>query len=172
MKVPKNSRRLEVFDFIRSRLDTIGVQPTNREVGEAIGMSAPGVWKHVQALIGGGQLIDLGKGRIDLPGRTELVVVPTDQLRGELARRGVTLDALERPKVLMDKGRACAANHCLERVGRGMLMCRRHWFRLPPNYRSSIMSAWSARQSGPYGEAVEAARNFLGGYSRVSERVQ
>jgi hypothetical protein len=81
------------------------------------------------------------------------------------------MDALERPKLLPNEGRACAANFCTERVRRGMLMCREHWFQLPQYMRSAILNAWSARHMQAYGEAVEAARDYLGGFTRVVERV-
>jgi hypothetical protein len=81
------------------------------------------------------------------------------------------MEALDAPSLRWDEGRPCAANHCQERVRRGMLMCREHWFKLPAKYRSDIMNAWSGRHVQAYQEAVEAARNFLGGYTRVAERV-
>jgi hypothetical protein len=179
MKRYSNSRRQQVVDAFRAHVERFGVNPSCRELGLATGMSSVGAWKHVQAAIGEGILVETkaprsGRPRkaVELADRVDLTVFPTDRLRGELARRGLTLDALEQPRPLLDEGRACAANHCINRVGRGMLMCREHWFRLPPSYRSDIMNAWSARQLQAYGQAVEAARNFLGGFTSVVERVE
>lgn len=165
----KDSRRPIILAEVRKRIEA-GVGFTYQEVGDKIGMSAPGVWSHVQALVGEGQLVKRGQ-TIVLPGFVDLTGVPTDALRAELARRGVTMEALEAPKLWWDEGRSCAANHCQERVKRGMLMCRAHWFALPVKYRSDIMNAWGARNMEAYQEAVERARNFLGGYTTVVEIV-
>jgi hypothetical protein len=167
-----------MFGF-RAFVERTGFSPTCRELGDAVGMSAVGAWKHLQALVAGGTLVKAPKAprkrasgvAVTLPERANLAVVPTEQLRGELARRGVTLDALAQPEPLMDEGRCCAANFCRDRVGRGMLMCRSHWFRLPIQMRRAITNAWGARQMRAYQEAVEAARDFLGGFTRVVERV-
>ena len=81
------------------------------------------------------------------------------------------MDALVAPKLLPTEGRPCAANFCQERVERGKLFCRDHWFDLPPGMRSAIMNAWRARHIQAYQDALEAARNHLGGYTKVVERV-
>jgi hypothetical protein len=166
----KGSRREKVMEAARTRLEA-GIRPTFRDLGDATGMSAVGAWKHVQKLIGEGRL-RVGPEGIELPDLKDLRSIATDRLRGELARRGVTLDALEEPKPLWNSGRSCAANHCMERVRRGQLMCRRHWFQLPRDLRSAIMDSWSARHMQAYQEAVEAARDHLGGFTRVVERVE
>lgn len=166
----RGSRRYAVLDAARTRLEA-GIKPTFSDLGKATGMSAPGAWKHVQKLIGERKLVATMNG-FDLPDRTDLRHVATDCLRGELARRGVTLDALAQPEPLMNEGRACAANMCARRVGRGMLMCREHWFELPIKFRRAITGAWAARQVQAYQDAVEAARDYLGGFTRVVERVE
>jgi hypothetical protein len=167
----RNSRRQQVHDFFRDRIETTGAAPTYREAGDAARMSAVAAWKHVQALVAEGKLVRRGR-TIDLPGRADLSGVGTEQLRAELARRGVTLDALEQPKVPMDEGRPCAANGCSNRVRRGHLMCRDHWMALPGGYRDDIFRAFRARQAQAYQTAVEAARDYLGGFTRVVERAQ
>jgi biotin operon repressor len=176
MRRNKNGRRQQVLDAFRAHVEKFGAAPNCRELGDAVGMTHVGAWKHVQALIGEGLLVQMKASRrrqgLALMLREDaLKVVPSEQLRGELARRGVTLDALEQRQPLWDEGRACAANHCMDRVRPGQLFCRRHWFSLPPSYRSDIMNAWSARQEKAFLEAVEAARNFLGGYETVVARV-
>lgn len=169
--VRRGATRAKVFAFVRRHLEQTGEQPTCKEAGAAAGVSSVAAWKHIQTLIGEGKLVSRGGGRIALPEYADLSGTPTDQLRGELARRGETMEALEAPKLLHFQGRPCAANFCEERVRRGMLMCRRHWFQLPPRMRSDIMNAWGARQMQAYQEAVEAARNHLGGFTTLAERV-
>lgn len=169
----RESRRQQILDAFRTHVETFGGAPTCRELGESVGMSAPGAWNHLQALIREGTLMRLANGKVMLPGRVDLSPIPTERLRGELARRGVTMDALDAPAIPMrSKGRYCAADGCGERVTPGKLMCRRHWFQLPRDMRAAILSAWSARRAEPYQEAVEAARNYLGGFTRVVERVE
>lgn len=167
----KDSRRLKVLDAFRDHVETIGVAPTCAELGAKTAMSAVGAWKHVQTLIGEGKIVQHPDGSLDLPGRIDLSFVPTERLRGELARRGLTLDALEEPKPLIHYGRSCAANHCRNPVRRGQLMCRQHWFQVPPAYRSDIMNAWAGRHTQAFQEALERARDHLGGFSRVVVRV-
>ena len=165
--------RRKVGAFVRDYFDRFDEQPTCREIGDALGISAVAAWKHIQTLVGERKLIRLGGGMIALPDDDgSLSVVRTSDLKAELARRGETLSALDQPKMPMDEGRPCAANFCQERVGRGKLFCREHWFRLPPKMRSAIMNAWGARHVQDYQEAVEAARDHLGGFTRVVERVQ
>lgn len=167
----RDSHRLQVLDAIRTLSERYRRSPTFQQLGNAVGISAVAAWKNVQALVHDGKIVKTGP-RYELAEDSDtLVLLSTDALRGELARRGVTMDALERPKLLWNEGRPCAANGCRERVGRGKLMCRAHWFRLPPAFRSDIMNAWAARNMQAYGEAVEAARDHLGGFTRVVERV-
>lgn len=171
MKRPRNSRYRKVVDFIRERLETVCDAPSYREVGESIGISAVAAWKHAQRAIDEGIFVKLPNGALQLPDSVDLTGVSSGKLRGELARRGVTLDALETPKLLPNDGRPCAANFCHDRVQRGRLFCREHWFQLPHYMRSAILNAWSARQMQAYSEALEAARDYLGGFTRVVERV-
>jgi SOS-response transcriptional repressor LexA len=166
----KDSRRPQVLDAFRAHVEASGRAPTFRELGDAVGISSVAAWKNVQALIYEGKLERTARGAA-LPNHHDVSNVPTDDLRGELARRGFTMDALETPTPLFGDGQPCAANHCRSRVKRGQLMCRQHWFQLPPAYRSDIMNAWAARHVQAFQEALEAARNYLGGYTNVAERV-
>lgn len=167
-------RQAQVFDFIRDRIERVGVSPKLEEIAEAFGFSRPRACVIVNALVEQRRLTRKHRGAqgLCLPGHINLSGATTDQLRGELARRGVTFQALNTAPLRYDQGQPCAANRCANRVRRGHLMCREHWFRLPANYRSAIMNAWSARQPQAYGEAVEAARDLLGGYTRVVERAE
>jgi hypothetical protein len=164
-------RRQMVLAFYRERIEGTGAAPTLGEAGNHIGISAVAVHRHVRILVSEGKLVRNGR-EIDLPGRFDLTPIPTEALRAELGRRGVTMAALDAPSLRWDEGRPCAANHCQERVRRGMLMCRRHWFGLPAGMRSDIMNAWGARNMQAYQQAVEAARDHLGGFTRVVERVE
>jgi hypothetical protein len=167
----KSDSRSRIRDFVRSRIESVGAAPTYREIGDHVGISAPAAWKHIAALVEEGVFVRKGeRGPIYLPDHVDLTSIATDALRGELARRGVTFDALAMPKAI--EGRACAAYHCGELVKPGQLMCREHWFALPPEMRSDIMNAWRSRQVQAYQDAVEAARNHLGGFTTVAERVE
>jgi hypothetical protein len=161
------SRRQDVLDAYRAHLETIGNAPTCRELGDKVGMSHVGAWKHVRALTEAGIISENG----GLSDHIDLTSVPTDKLRAELARRGFTMDALKEPKLLDDEGRPCAANGCRERIQRGRLFCREHWYALPYEMRAAIHAAFSARRVLAYSDAVEAARDHLGGFTRVVERV-
>lgn len=167
----RGATRAKVLAYFRDQLERVGEQPTLREAGNAVGISSVMAWKHVQALIGEGKLIALGGGKVALSDATDLSGTPTEQLRDELARRGVSMDALRRPKLLANEGRPCAANFCFTRVQRGHLMCWDHWTALPAELRNAILGAFRARDVEAYQEAVEAARDHLGGFTRVAERV-
>ena len=171
MTRPRNLRYRQVVDLLRERIETTGSGPRYSDVGAAIGISAVAAWKHAQRAVAEGLFVKLPNGQLRLPGAIDLAGVPSGRLRGELARRGVTFDALEEPKLLPNEGRPCAAIFCEERVERGKLFCRHHWFQLPQRMRSAILNAWSARQMQAYGDALEAARDYLGGFTRVVDRV-
>lgn len=175
----RNSRRQEVLDAFRAHVERFASAPSCRQLGAATGMSAVGAWKHLRDLKADGLIEDPESARRGRPPKAlkladdvNLGVIQTDKLRGELARRGVTMDALEVPQLLRDEGRPCAADFCEQRVGRGHLMCRKHWFELPIQLRRAITNAFGARRPQAYQEAVEAARDYLGGFTRVVERVQ
>lgn len=167
-----HSHRPQVLAFYRDRIEATGNAPSGPEAAQEIGISNVAVWKHVQGLLHEGKLVRRKDGSIDLPGRFDLSAVPSAQLRAELARRGVTMDALEQPRLMMDEGRPCAANGCFTRVRRGHLMCWEHWTALPQRLRDDILRAFRARDTEAYQEAVEAARDHLGGFTRIAERVE
>jgi hypothetical protein len=142
-------------------------------------MSAPGAWKHVQALIADGKFAKTKPVRkgvahhgLVLPDLVDLSPISTDRLRAELARRGVTFDALEEPKLLMNEGKYCAANNCGERVARGRLFCRPAL--VPDRSRDALDDHERLVEPSiaAFQEALEEARNQLGGFTRVVERVE
>lgn len=165
-------RQAQVFAFIRDRIEGVGAAPILEEIAERFKFSKPRASIIVREIVEQGALKRDHNGTqgLRLPGHVDLTTVGTETLRNELARRGVTMDALETPRVLSGE-RRCAANHCTEKVRPGQLMCRNHWFELPAHMRSAIMNAWSARHMRAYQEAVEAARDHLGGFTRVLDRV-
>lgn len=165
----RDSHRPQVLAFVRDRIEQTGFAPSCREIGDGLGISGVASWRHVQALIAEGKLTAPARGKFGLPDPVGLESVGTDRLRAELARRGVTMDALQEPR--QDRGRPCAANGCGRLVERGKLMCRDHWFRLPTAYRRDILEAFSARQPRAYQDAVERARDHLGGFTTVVSRV-
>jgi hypothetical protein len=166
-------RQAEVFAYIRDHIENTGRAPVLQAIADRFGFSKPRASIIVSEIVEQGALnrVHPGTHGLRLPGQFDLSPVATELLRAELARRGVTFDALEEPRLLRNEGRPCAANHCFERVKPGRLMCRDHWFQLPEAYRRDILRAWGARQMQAYQEALERARDFLGGYNSVVERM-
>ncbi len=160
------------FSFIRDRIEQVESSPSYAEIAEHLGSSKSRVHRFVNALIDEGLLKRTGAKvrNLALAGSIDLRPVTTEALRAELARRGVTFDALETPRAF-GRGRPCAAHGCDVQVRPGMLMCREHWFQVRKPTRDAIMAAWSARDMQAYQEAVEAARDQVGGFHRVVERV-
>lgn len=62
----------------------------------------------------------------------------------------------------------CSAPGCTETIKRGMLMCRPHWFRLPPELRRAIVSAWKDRRLQDWSANILAARGFLANANRAA----
>ena len=155
--------QVKTLDFVRDRIERAGFAPTQCEIAEAIGTSRPTAMQHVH------QLAQLGLLRrqphrhrgLDLADRPDLRAVGTDALRAELARRGKTMDALSDRTPRSWGGRPCAADCCEDRVGRGHLFCRDHWFAIPEDLRGAILNAFGAKDERGYGDAVAEARDFL-----------
>lgn len=158
--------------FVRDRIEQLGFAPTIAEIADHFEVTPGTARSIVEALVRQGRLTRTSARtrNLAIPGEVDLSGVGTERLRAELARRGVTLDALDEPRLM--RGRPCAANGCVSLVERGKLMCRPHWFALPAAMRSAIMNAWAGRHMQAYQEAVEAARDRLGGFTRVVERVE
>lgn len=166
--------QLQTLDFVRERIATIGVAPTQREIAQHLGKSRGAVTASIDGLVARGKLrrrsaAARGLELADLP---DLRTVPTDEIRAELARRGVTMDALARPKVLNYGRRAvtCAADYCHAEVEQGHLMCWDHWTALPTALRSEIIDLFkrarrtrSREDAESYGDAVRRARDLIDG---------
>lgn len=154
---------LRALDFVRDRISRFGFAPLQQEIADALGVSVPRANHVISDLVEAGHLTRVpGQRRgLALPGTPDLRSVGTEQLRGELARRGLTFDALAIPEPLAYQGRPCAATCCGIEVERGKLMCRRHWHQLPRPLRDNIVNAFYARDLDAYramvGEAIDLA---------------
>lgn len=155
---------LETLDAVRGSIEAIGLAPKYDELARQLGISKAAAHKRVQLLIHAGKLKRLStRARgIDLADAPDLRTVPLDKIRGELGRRGLTLDAL---KVLerVNYGRGavtCAVDGCAIEVRRGHLMCRDHWFAVPIAMRGDIVRAHAAGDAELYGLLVSEAREI------------
>lgn len=82
---------LRALDFIRDRLTATGVAPTREEIAAKLGFAAKSTAARlVDSLERQGLIIrEAHRARnIRLPGAPVLTIVPTEELRAELARRG------------------------------------------------------------------------------------
>jgi SOS-response transcriptional repressor LexA len=85
-----SARREQVFAFVCRFIEQHGYSPTLDEIGAAFSFSAPAAWRHVSALLADGRLRRRQGERdryLAIPGRVDLIPVPTDALVAELARR-------------------------------------------------------------------------------------
>ena len=56
---------------------------------------------------------------------------------------------------------APTCRHCGERVKRGQLMCRSHWFAIPKALRRAINATWRGREYRAYLANVREAERLL-----------
>lgn len=165
-----SARDLQVLDYVREEITNFGRAPTLDEIVARVGGSKTAAHKTVSRLVADGRLRRRParfRG-LSLPDAVDLTSIDTQRLRGELARRGVTMDALAVPRVLHNDGRACAATRCGERVGPGKLMCPRHWFQLPRDLRDNIHQAFNAGASASYQAYVRQAIDLVDGFGGVT----
>lgn len=158
-------RQAQVLGYIRDYRALRGISPTYREISESCGLYSQ---SHSHRIVM--DLVDLGHLRIakhhqraiELVDDVELMAVSTDQLRAELARRGVTMDALMTPRVIGHSATPrCAHDACPEMVERGQLFCRTHWYALSPAQQRAITEAFGRRDSVAFEAAVREARDAL-----------
>lgn len=164
-----SARDIAVLDFVRDRITEWGFAPTLAEIVEQLGGSRTSIHMTLTRLVDEGRLMRKPASHrgLSLPEAIDLTAIGTEQLRGELARRGVTMDALATPRPLSNYGRACAATVCGERVGPGRLMCGRHWYRLPRDLRDNIHAAFNAGASASYQDYVRQAIDLVDGFKGV-----
>lgn len=155
--------QLRILDAARELLAVSGIEPTYRELAKYVGCSLSKAHDAVEALVGSGHLAKAAGPRgIRLVDRADLRAVPSDELRGELARRGETMGALtRRDDSFTGRGRPCAAECCGELVGRGRLFCRRHWFMLPTELRDTILRTFARRDQVGFERALTRARDLI-----------
>lgn len=80
-------RQEQAYGVICQVVDAEGQVPTSAELGQRMGITSIGAWKHIRGLIEDGRLKRLVDGRIVISGLVDLRPVPTDRLQAELARR-------------------------------------------------------------------------------------
>ncbi|MHA3840424.1 LexA family protein [Sphingomonas aestuarii] len=160
-------QQLRTLDFVREHISTIGVAPTQREVATHLGRSRGAAVSAIDGLVARGKLRrrSAASRGLELAEAADLRTVPTDEIRAELARRGVTMDALARPRALNYGRRAvtCAADSCHVEVRRGHLMCWDHWSQLPRALQQEILTSFGRRDEVAYGDAVRRARDLIDG---------
>lgn len=152
-----------VLDNVREAIAVGGLTPTIADVAKLTDTPYGTALYAVRALVEAGLLAKEKSGRgLRLADAPDLRGVSTDELAGELARRGVTLASLDRtaPRAL---GRVvtCAADSCAVAVERGHLMCRQHWFALPPTLRERITRSNARRDRDAFARAVTEARDLI-----------
>lgn len=153
--------------FVRDYIGrTGGTSPSYDEIAAAIGR--PGqkgrVAVIVERLVSAGKLTKrFNRARsIELVGAGDLTSFTTEQLRAELARRGVTMDALMTPRpIACGTTPRCAHDACLEPVTIGRLFCRPHWHALTERQQRAITQAFGRKDAAAYERAVREARDFL-----------
>ncbi|PKP93163.1 MAG: hypothetical protein CVT77_06430 [Alphaproteobacteria bacterium HGW-Alphaproteobacteria-16] len=164
---------IKALDFIRERIVRGGFSPSRREISRSIGISVPATQRIVESLDRQGKIrcIPAKHRGIELTETVDVRTVPSDVLRAELARRGITLEALNggEKRWVGGAGTAkCAAPGCQMQADRGHLMCLTHWRALPRELQLEIIDAHrEARRTGcpddaqRYGDAVQRARDLL-----------
>lgn len=56
--------------------------------------------------------------------------------------------------------RLCRVHGCGERIQRGYIMCRSHWFSLPRQLRAAIRHTWRQRDKRAYVRNVREAQRL------------
>ena len=157
-------REQEALVFIRDRIDGHGIAPTYSEIAEHLSTGKGYAHRLVEGLIAAGLVKRTpNRARGLALDRPNLSAVSTELLRAELARRGVTLDALEsgQRRALAKCAVSCAADCCQYEVKVGQLFCRPHWFALPFWMREKITRTFGARDAEGYQQAVAEARDAI-----------
>lgn len=158
----------KMLDFVRELIAVGRIDPTVRDLASAMDVSVSSAHATLTRLVRDGHLDRVpGKPRgLRLPGVPDLRAVPNDVLTAELARRGVTLAALD-PRMPIARGaeKTCAADSCGAPVRPGQLMCLTHWRALPQELQRRIFSSHRARDRRGYQDAVAEARDLADGFA-------
>jgi hypothetical protein len=160
-----------VLDAVRNLVVESACRPSLRELADYLDMGLSQTHSIVDALVRSGHLTrDPGRPRsLGVPDAPDLRSVSTSAIRAELARRGLTFEALA-PKATIARGtaRSCAADTCGHAVDPGQLFCRDHWFKLPRDIQDGIRQAYARRDTGRYQDLVAEARDLCDGGQRWS----
>lgn len=156
-------RQIKILDAVREMLAVGGYSPTYRELAAVMDCAVSKAFEAADALVRSGHLArEPGSRGLRLAGRVDLRAVPSDELRGEIARRGETLGALSvRDKTFYGRGRPCAADSCGAEVNLGQLFCRIHWFALSRELQDGIKHAFARRDVDRYQALVSEARDLI-----------
>jgi hypothetical protein len=158
---------LKALDLVREQIATSGIAPTYEELSGELGVTKQGAMHIVDRLAREGLLRKTpartrGIRLADVP---DLRAVPAAALTAELARRGITLAALDAPsrRPAQAGDVHCAHDSCDLTVERGHLYCRGHWFALPQDLRLRLVDAHRRRDHAAYGQAFSEAQLRLDG---------
>lgn len=159
-----NPLDIRVLDRVREQIAALGYPPTVALLAEWLGEATSSVHHAIDRLVASGQLKRAKHKRrgLSLGDQPDLRAVPTSALAVELGRRGVTLQALNRNDPMRGPhGAPCAATICDQRVGRGMLFCRQHWYAIPGGVQEEIKRAFGRRDQAAYEMAITRARDLI-----------
>lgn len=159
---PQQARFLDAF---RGHVETFGTEPSFRELRDALGYKSMSTLQAmVDVLVAQGVLErTAGYARCyRLAGVPDLRTVPLDAIRAELARRGVTIGALDRreTRTMSSRQAHCAADGCDIDVPRGHLMCRTHWSLLPRQLQTDLFRAHARRDTAMFSQLLVEARDI------------
>ena len=159
--------QIKVLDDIREFVAQTGTSQTIQMLADRHGLSKGGMHRVVTALVDQGYLKRApGKSQgLSLADQPDLRGAATDAIHAELARRGVSLAALNprSPRAYGQRAACCAADSCGAAVRRGHIFCREHWFTLPGELRDRIMRTFGRRDVSGYQDAVAEARDVIDG---------
>ncbi|WP_448660335.1 LexA family protein [Sphingomonas sp. CJ99] len=160
-------RALQALDFIRDEIGRFGLAPTYVEIARHLGMadtSKGRIAEIIDSLVDAGKLVRHPKRArgLALPAAPDLQLVDTEVLKAELARRGVTMASLARPRpIARDVVVTCAHDGCGEVVERGKLYCLTHWRMLPPRMQQRLIGAFRSRDTFAYQAAFSDTKIHL-----------
>jgi len=154
-----------VYDYARDMITECGSPPTRSEIADRFSIRPALARAIVERLIREGRLLrtDDRERNLALPiaSDVDLTRLPTGALQRELDRRG---RPWHRPtRLYADRTRPCAADGCEERVRRGQLFCRDHWFALPEGLRRELIITFRDGQHAAYQDAWRRAVLHLEG---------
>jgi SOS-response transcriptional repressor LexA len=163
--------QLKALDFVRDRITEAGFSPTFKEIAEHCGNTPTAAFLLVERLVENGYLRRDGKKHraLALADRPDARLLSTDAIQSELARRGLTLEALESGtrRVFAKGAVTCAADTCFNEVTPGRLFCLTHWRRLPHQLQQDILTAHRRRDRERYQVFVSQARDIADGCGGV-----